>query len=153
MLIFQKQNILHISNPSYNTIKSISIYFYNVNSASQNATIDFNIWGSNNGQPTSTILGSVSESLSTIESALSGTNYAGLYTVNFPTPITVSNGQFFGGITMNNFGNNDVLGIVTNYDNANANNTAWEQWSNGLWYPYSSSSSWVITWHITSLQS
>ena len=43
---------------------------------------------------------------------------------------------------MNNFGNNDVLGIVTNYDNANSNNTAWEQWSNGLWYPYSSSSSW-----------
>ncbi len=140
-----KAEYFSISNPWYNTIKSISIYFYNVNAVSQNATIDFNIWASANGQPTSNILGSVSESLATIESALSGSNYSGLYTVNFPTPITVSNGQFFGGITMNNFGNNDVLGIVTNYDNANSNNTAWEQWSNGLWYPYSSSSSWGYT--------
>ena len=133
-----KAELLTLSNNNYNVIKSFSVYLAYINSVSPNATVDFNIWSYNNGQP-GNILGTVSYPLSTIESTLSSTNYSGLINVVFQNPITLTSNQFFAGIKMNNFSTQDQLAIVTNNNGANSANTGWEQYSGGNWYSYDNS--------------
>ena len=79
------------------SLKVFSVYLAYINSVSSNATVDFNIWSYNNGQPGS-ILATVSYPLSTIESTLSSTNYSGLINVIFQNPITLTGNKFFAGI-------------------------------------------------------
>ncbi|MEC9187021.1 MAG: PKD domain-containing protein [Bacteroidota bacterium] len=133
-----KAELLTLSNNNYNVIKSFSVYLAYINSVSPNATVDFNIWSYNNGQP-GNILGTVSYPLSTIESTLSSTNYSGMINVVFQNPITLTGNQFFAGIKMNNFSTQDQLAIVTNNNGANSANTGWEQYSGGNWYSYDNS--------------
>lgn len=60
----------------------------------------------------------------------------------FPTPVAVT-GSFYVGIEFG-YANGDTVAIVTN-KNGNTNpGTAWEKWSDGNWYAYSSSSSWGL---------
>ena len=133
-----KAELFTLSNNNYNVIKSFSVYLAYINSVSSNATVDFNIWSYNNGQP-GNILGTVSYPLSTIESTLSSTNYSGLINVVFQNPITLTGSQFFAGIKMNNFSTQDQLAIVTNNNGVNTANTGWEQYSGGNWFSYDNS--------------
>ena len=133
-----KAELFTLSNNNYNVIKSFSVYLAYINSVSSNATVDFNIWSYNNGQP-GNILGTVSYPLSTIESTLSSTNYSGLINVVFQNPITLTGNQFFAGIKMNNFSTQDQLAIVTNNNGVNTANTGWEQYSGGNWFSYDNS--------------
>ena len=133
-----KAELFTLSNNNYNVIKSFSVYLAYINSVSSNATVDFNIWSYNNGQP-GNILGTVSYPLSTIESTLSSTNYSGLINVVFQNPITLTGNQFFAGIKMNNFSTQDQLAIVTNNNGVNTVNTGWEQYSGGNWFSYDNS--------------
>ena len=133
-----KAELLTLSNNNYNVIKSFSVYFAYINSVSSNATVDFNIWSYNNGQP-GNILGTVSYPLSTIENTLSSTNYSGLINVVFQNPISITGNQFFAGIKMNNFSTQDQLAIVTNNNGVNTANTGWEQYSGGNWFSYDNS--------------
>ena len=133
-----KAELFTLSNNNYNVIKSFSVYLAYINSVSSNATVDFNIWSYNNGQPGS-ILATVSYPLSTIESTLSSTNYSGLINVVFQNPIILTGNQFFAGIKMNNFSTQDQLAIVTNNNGANTANTGWEQYSGGNWFSYDNS--------------
>lgn len=139
-----KADLFTISNNNQTNVNKIAVYFYGLNSASSNATVDFNIWSYSNGQP-GTILGSVTHSLSNLASAVSGSNNSGLFEAVFTSPINISGNQFFAGITMNNFSSQDQLGILTNYDGSNSSNTAWEQWSSGNWYEYDASNGWGYT--------
>jgi lysyl endopeptidase len=53
---------------------------------------------------------------------------------NFNTPVSVSS-NYAVGLNFTNFGNNDVIGIVTNTDgDAGGNELAWEAWASGDWY-------------------
>ncbi len=127
---------------NYSNVKNIGIYLYDVNSSSNNATVDFNIWSNANGSP-GTILGTVSYTLASLENQLSSDpNNSGIITATFPNPIAISGNAFFAGIKMNNFSPQDKIAIVTNTNNANSNNTAWEQWASGSWYEYSASNAW-----------
>lgn len=39
----------------------------------------------------------------------------------------------------------DTLALITNVEGEASTNTAWEKWSDGVWYPYSSSSAWDLS--------
>jgi hypothetical protein len=127
---------------NYSIVKNIAVYLFDVNSSSNNATVDFNIWSNVNGTPGS-ILGTVSYTLSNLENQLSSDpNNSGIITATFPNPIAISGNSFFAGIKMNNFSSQDKIAIVTNTNNTNSTNTAWEQWASGNWYEYSASNGW-----------
>ena len=136
-----KADLFTISG-NYSNVNNIAVYLYDVNSSSNNATVDFNVWSNVNGSP-GNILGTVSYTLSNLENQLSSDpNNSGVVTATFSNPIAISGNTFFAGIKMNNFSGQDKLAVVTNTNNSNSNNTAWEQWSSGNWYEYSASNGW-----------
>lgn len=120
------------SNYAPNThVNGMAIYFYGVNDGGNNATVDFNIWDDNAGQP-GTIIGTAAVDLSAMDAALTGGQ--GILEVNFSPAIDVSGGtKFYCGITMNGFGTNDSLGMVTNSVYDPTANSAWEQAAGGTW--------------------
>lgn len=63
--------------------------------------------------------------------------------VAFPTPVAVM-GSFYVGIEFT-YAAGDTVAMVTNKSgNTPSPGTAWEKWSDGSWYAYSSSSSWGL---------
>ncbi len=58
----------------------------------------------------------------------------------FPTPLSISNSYFLGIELPTLVGDSIVL--MTNKNGQAMPNTAWEQWRNGNWYPYTDSTSW-----------
>lgn len=67
--------------------------------------------------------------------ALERIDTSGFFTfIGFNTPATISS-AYAVGLDFSGFGNDDAMGIVTNEDgDANGNELAWEQWSDGNWY-------------------
>lgn len=124
----------------YTHVTGLDIYFYGVNDGGNGATIDFNVWGDNSGQPGS-VLGTANVSLLDINNALSSNSGRGILHITFNSPINVGGSPFYCGITMNGFGSTDSLGIVTSTRHTTTN-SGWEQFSNNTWYPYSHQSSW-----------
>jgi hypothetical protein len=59
--------------------------------------------------------------------------------VQFPNNI-VQNGTFYAGVEFDPT-NGDTIIVATNTQNLSPN-TAWELWSNNVWYPYSDANSW-----------
>lgn len=53
------------------------------------------------------------------------------------------NGQFFVGVQLD-YTNNDTIALFTSTDGDIVPGTAWEQWSNGTWYNYNSTSAWGL---------
>lgn len=125
----------------FNSISGMEIYFYGVNDGGNGATIDFNVWDDNGGQPGS-IIGSTQITLAALDAALTTNGGQGAYAVNFPSPITLNGNTIYCGITMNGFaaypGGQDSLGIITNSVYDPTANSGWEQWDNGAWYDMNS---------------
>ena len=126
----------------YTHVTAMDVYFAGVNDGSNGATVDFNIWSDNSGQP-NTILGTATATLAQLDNVLSSNNGIGRLRITFPSPVNVGGSPFYCGITMNGFGGTDSLGVLTSTINI-PTNTGWEQWSNNAWYPYSSQDSWNI---------
>ncbi len=124
----------------YTHVNGMVVYFYGIHDGGSGATVDFNIWDDNAGQP-GTIIATESFPLSTIDGAL--TNGQGLLEVLFPGGVNVGGNPFYCGITMNGFGANDSLGIVHNSIFDPTANSAWEEWgAGGGWYAFDDASSW-----------
>ncbi len=62
-------------------------------------------------------------------------NLQGEIEVMFPSPVPVS-GPFYVGFTMT-YAPGDTVGILSNADGETIPGTAWEQWSDNSWHPYS----------------
>ena len=118
----------------YNSITGMELYLYSVNDGGNGATVDFNVWDDNAGQPGS-IIATTQVSLASIAASTSGN---GIYTVNFPSSVTINGNTIYCGITMNGFasypGGQDSLGIITNSVFDLTPNSGWEQWDDGTWY-------------------
>jgi len=95
----------------YTHVTGMDVYFYGVNDGGNGATVDFNIWGDNSGQP-NTILGTATATLAQIDNAVGALSY-GVVHVTFPSPVNVGGTPFYCGVTMNGFGGTDSLAIVT----------------------------------------
>jgi len=135
------------SNYSPNTtISGMGIYFYGVNDGGNGASVDFNVWNDNGGQPGS-IIASTQITLSALDAAVPANG--GAYYITFSSPVTLNGNPIYCGITMNGFasypGGQDSLGIITNSIYDPTPNSGWEQFSNGSWYEFNNSSnSWGI---------
>lgn len=125
----------------FNSISGMEIYFYGVNDGGNGATVDFNVWDDNGGQPGS-IIGTTQITLAALDAALAPNGGQGLYVVNLPSPISLNGGTIYCGITMNGFapypGGQDSLGIVTNSVYDPTANSGWEQWNDNTWHDMNS---------------
>lgn len=124
----------------YTHVTGLDVYFYGAADGGNGATVDFNVWSDNSGQP-NTILGTATATLAQIDNALTTNSGAGILHITFSSPVNVGGTPFYCGITMNSFGATDSLAVVTSTRHT-PNNSGWEQWSNNAWYPYSSTDSW-----------
>lgn len=130
------------SNYAPNThVNGMAIYFYGVNDGGSGATVDFNIWDDNAGTP-GNVIGTTTITLTNLDATLAANAGQGILQVSFPTAINVGGAPFYCGITMNGFGANDSLGIVSNTTTDPTPNSAWEQWSDNTWYTFDDGNSW-----------
>ncbi|MDG2228405.1 MAG: PKD domain-containing protein, partial [Flavobacteriales bacterium] len=100
-----------------------------------------NLWDDNAGTPNS-IIGTTTITLANLSAALTANSGQGILQVSFPAAVNVGGAPFYCGITMNGFGANDSLGIVSNSTTDPTPNTAWEQWSDNTWYTFDDANSW-----------
>jgi PKD repeat protein len=99
--------------------------------SSANHTIDVNIWNDVAGKP-GTIIGTTTLPIQTIATDIANQQYT---QVTFPTPVSISNGKFYAGIKFAYNGDTVVLAMVKAGNVAT--NTAWEQWSDNSFNPFS----------------
>lgn len=122
-------------------VKGLFIGFGYVYALSGANTVLVNVWNSSgpSGDP-GMIIGSGPLTMSTIANNISQGN-ASYY--EFTTPVVVS-GPFYAGVTFNPT-SGDSIAIITNTDGESFPGTAYEQWDNNVWYPYSATpASWGI---------
>lgn len=107
----------------------------------QNLPITIKAWNADGpNQSPGTVLAQTTVPLSQIAQAITNQSYL---SINFPSPVTV-NGTFFLGFDVLPIAN-ATIALVTNTD-GNANpNTAWEQFANNTWKPYTDPDSWQIS--------
>jgi len=130
------------SNYAPNThVNGMAVYFFGVYDGGAGATVDFNVWDDNAGTP-GTIVGTTTITLANLSAALTANSGQGVLQVSFPAAVNVGGAPFYCGITMNGFGANDSLGIVSNSTTDPTQNTAWEQWSDNIWYTFDDPDSW-----------
>ena len=130
------------SNYAPNThVNGMAVYFFGVYDGGAGATVDFNIWDDNAGTPNS-VIGTTTITLADLSATLVANSGQGLLQVSFPAAINVGGAPFYCGITMNGFGANDSLGIVSNSTTDPTPNSAWEQWSDNTWYTFDAATSW-----------
>ena len=121
------------SNYAPNThVNGMAVFFSGVNDGSSGATVDFNVWDDNTGAP-GNIIGTTSVTLADLDAVLAANSGQGIFQVSFPSAINVGGAPFYCGISMNGFGANDALGIVSNTATDPTPNSAWEQWSDNTW--------------------
>ena len=119
-----------------NVIKGVYVYF-GVAKGSQ-SNIAFSIWNDNNGSPGEQIA-TATKPVSSIVADVTNRQYT---YVEFITPVTIP-GPFYAGVVLPQIAG-DTLAIVTNTEGDTQINTAWEENSNGQWFPYDSDNSWGI---------
>ncbi len=122
-------------------------YLFGVVDGGSGASVDFNVWdNSGAGGSPGAILESVNVTMSDLE-AIFGQGGQGLLEITFNGPVNVGGPDFYMGITMNGFGANDSLGVVSNTNGDSNPATAWEEWGAGAgggWYAMDDASSWGL---------
>ncbi len=121
-------------------VKGLWIYFGGLYSPGNGSSIvTYKVWNNNgpNGAPNST-LGSQTTTTLNIYNSLNQNPAQPTY-VQFPSMIT-QNGTFYAGVEFDP-SNGDTIIVATNTQNLSAN-TAWELWSNNVWYAYNDPASW-----------
>lgn len=119
------------------TISEAFIYFGAATGSSSQVPIK--IWNDNGtgGAPGTTALGTVNVPISTIITDVTAQQVT---YVTFTSPVAID-GSFFVGVVLPTVAG-DSVAIVTNTDGDTSPGTAWEQWSDNVWYAYSDGSSW-----------
>jgi hypothetical protein len=121
-------------------VKGLWIYFgYLYSPGNGSSTVTYKVWNNNgaNGVPSTTLGSQTTTTLNIYNNLIQ--NPAQPTYVQFPTMIT-HNGTFYAGVEFDPT-NGDTIAVVTNTQNLSAN-TAWELWTNNVWYPYSDANSW-----------
>ncbi|MFH0866546.1 MAG: M43 family zinc metalloprotease [Bacteroidota bacterium] len=123
----------------YTTLYGAYFWFVRAKDGGPTTDITFNVWnnGGTGGAP-GTVIGSATVPLSTIVSNVNSSLMTG---VSFTTPITIT-GPFYVGVvlpTASACAAGDTLALVTNSDEDTSPGTAWEQWSDNVWYNYNTS--------------
>ncbi len=121
-------------------VKGLWIYFGGMYTPGNGSSIvTYKVWSNNgpNGAPNST-LGSQTTTTLNIYNSLIQNPPQPTY-VQFPSMI-VQNGTFYAGVEFDP-SNGDTIIVATNTQNLSPN-TAWELWSNNVWYPYNDANSW-----------
>jgi len=101
-------------------------------------SVPVKIWSESQGKPGNTLF-STSVPLSQIVSDVSNGKST---IINFTNSVTVSSPYFIGVELPQTPG--DTVAIVTCANGQVPNNTAWEQWDDGTWYPYNDPQSWGL---------
>lgn len=103
------------------------------------STVTYKIWNNNGpaGAPNTTLASQTTTTLN-IYNSLIQTPPQPTY-VQFPSMVT-QNGTFYAGVEFDPT-NGDTIIVATNTQNLTPN-TAWELWSNNVWYPYNDPNSW-----------
>lgn len=115
------------------TLGDVDFYFDRANTNA--ASIVFKVWDGSTESP-----GTV---LATANIAPGSISTTGATTVDFGEPTL--QGPFFVGFELTNATGEDIV-IKTNSDGATNPSTAWEQWSNGTWYPFNDNTGSGTTW-------
>ena len=121
-------------------VKGMWIYFGGMYTPGNGSSVvTYKVWNNDgpSGAPNST-LGSQTTTTLNIYNSLIQNPPQPTY-VQFPTNI-VQNGTFYAGVEFDPT-NGDTIIVATNTQNLSPN-TAWELWSNNVWYPYSDANSW-----------
>ncbi|MFN4123877.1 MAG: M43 family zinc metalloprotease [Flavobacteriales bacterium] len=116
-------------------------YFGIAQSSNTSLPITIKAWNSNGpGGAPGTVLAQTTAPISAIAQAVSAQSYIAL---NFPNPVAV-NGNFYLGYDVPQAANATISLVTYTFGDANPN-TAWEQFSNNSWFPYTYTQSWQIS--------
>jgi PKD repeat protein len=116
-------------------------YFGFAQSSNTSLPITIKAWNSDGaGGSPGTVLAQTTVPISVISQAVNNQSYLA---INFPSPVTV-NGVFYLGYDVPS-ANDATISLVTNTAGDANPNTAWEQFSNNAWFPYSDAQSWEIS--------
>lgn len=116
-------------------------YFGIAQSSNTSLPITIKAWNSDgpSGAP-GTIIAQTTVPISAIAQAVSAQSYIA---INFPNPVAV-NGTFYLGYDVPPSAN-ATISLVTNTAGDANPNTAWEQFSNNAWFPYTDAQSWQMS--------
>ncbi|MCS7028280.1 MAG: M43 family zinc metalloprotease [Bacteroidia bacterium] len=138
-----KANYFSDHPSALNQVKGIIFKFVRGHYTNPNNKINVRLWNESGGKPASTPLISVPLNMSVIGSHVSSGQYT---VVNFTSAISVGS-TFYAGFSFEMSGSNyaypsDTVAVLSNSDGDTNPGIAWEQFNDGDWYPFSSSSSW-----------
>ncbi len=124
------------NSQNYTSVNGMRFLFGTATAANSNSSVTARIWDEANGEP-GQILHTETLNINNIATV------GGDVTVMFASPVTV-NGAFFVGVELDYSTPGDTVSLITNSQGDVTTNTAWEQFSNGDWFPYDDGSSWGI---------
>ncbi len=120
--------------------KISEVYIYFAYASGSSSQVPVKIWNDNGTNNTpSTVLGTVNVPISTIVSSVTAQTPI---LATFSSAVTID-GSFFVGVVLPTAAGDSVC-IVTNTDGDTNPGTAWEQWSDNSWVPYSDANSWGL---------
>ncbi|MEI6123266.1 MAG: T9SS type A sorting domain-containing protein [Bacteroidota bacterium] len=132
-----KANFFAPSSP-YNKLIGVSFKFGKARWAFQPFKVPVKVWDNTGpGGGPGTVLLTDSIPIQTIYTDVQNHHYTNLI---FATPLTISNTFYLGVELPTPVG--DTIVLMTNKNGQAMPGTAWEQWRNGTWYPYTDSLSW-----------
>jgi predicted Zn-dependent protease len=121
-------------------VKGLWVYFgYLYSPGNGSSTVTYKVWNNNGpaGAPNTTLASQNTTTLNIYNNLI--LNPPQPTYVQFPNLVS-QNGTFYAGVEFDPT-NGDTIAIVTNTQNLSPN-TAWELWSNNVWYAYSDANSW-----------
>jgi|GEM_PF-1400386 len=126
----------YANTQGYSSVSGMRFLFGAATAANSNSSITAKVWDDSNGEP-GQVITSATININDIIAA------NGDITVMFPAPVTVS-GAFYVGFDVDYSTPGDTVALQTNTQGDVTTNTAWEQFSNGDWYPYDDANSWGV---------
>lgn len=128
-----------------NQVKGIIFKFQKGYTINTNNKINVRLWNESAGKPASSPLISVPLTMGTVSSHVTLNQYT---VVNFSSAVNVGS-TFYAGFSFDMSGTNyaypsDTVALMSNTNGDTSPGIAWEQFSNGDWYAFSSSSSWNV---------
>jgi hypothetical protein len=132
---------------SGNRVTGVITYFYkngnNGTGGNATGTIAIQLYnGNNTSGPSGTAVKTENVTLGTLASAGIQQQTALIYNHTFASPYTLTANEFFAAIRLpTTSGDTAVVYLLDTLD-GQLNNTAWEQWSDNVWYAFSNTSAW-----------
>lgn len=113
-------------------------------SSNPSKTVTFKVWSVSGGSP-GAVLAQQTVSMQQLMNDASGKYFT---YIDFATPVLLNGAPFFFGFEMANLNwgtSHDTLSLQSNQDPQTSPAAAWEKQSDGVWYQYTSASSWPLS--------